>query len=171
MLILALCLGLQTTSFVLIMPLFSRRLAALGAGVEALSLSDLAFALTATLAAPFMGALADRFGRRPLMLGSLAVYIGAFTGYLLAPSADIFIALRGLAGAFTAGLSPAIFGIISDLAPADRRAQWISIVSGGSAFGWIAGPLIGGLLYDRWGYAVPFMLSIALAALACWLPP
>ena len=165
MFVLAICMGLQVTSYVLIMPLFSRRLAALGAGVEVLSFSDLAFALTATLAAPIMGALADRFGRRPLVLGSLAVYIGAFTGYLLAPSAAIFIALRAFAGAFTAGLSPAIFGIIADLAPGDRRAQWISIVSGGSAFGWIAGPLLGGLLYDRWGYEVPFMLSIALAAL------
>lgn len=165
MLVLALLLGMQTTSYVLIMPLFSRRLAALGAGIGALSLSDLAFALTATLSAPLMGALADRFGRRPLVLVPLAVYIIAFTGYLLAPSAEVFIGLRALAGAFTAGLSPAIFGIISDLASNDRRAKWISIVSGGSAFGWIAGPLVGGMLYDRWGFEVPFILSIVLAAL------
>ena len=165
MLVLALILALQTTSYVLIMPLFSRRLSALGAGVEALSLSDLVYALTAMLAAPFMGALADRIGRRPLALASLGAYIGAFTGYLLAPTAAVFIALRALAGAFTAGLSPAIYGIISDLAPEKRRAQWISIVCGGSAFGWIAGPLIGGMLYDRWGYMVPFGLAIALAAL------
>jgi MFS family permease len=163
---LAICLALQTTSYVLIMPLFSRRLSALGAGVEALSLSDLAYAVTATLAAPLMGALADRIGRRPLALTSLAVYIGAFTGYLLAPSAGVFIALRALAGAFTAGLAPAIYGIIADLAPEKRRAQWISIVCGGSSFGWIAGPLVGGLLYDRWGYEVPFILAIALASLA-----
>ncbi len=165
MFILAICLALQTTSYVLIQPLFSRRLSALGAGVAALSLSDLAFALTSTLAAPLMGALADRFGRRPLVLVALAVYGAAFTGYLLAPSAAVFIALRALAGIFTAGLSPAIFGIIADLAPAAQRARWISIVSGGSAFGWIAGPLVGGLLYDRWGYEVPFILSIGLAVL------
>ncbi len=166
MFILALCMGLQTTSYVLIMPLFSRRLSALGAGVEALSLSDLAFALTATLAAPFMGALADRFGRRPLVLGALATYVIAFTGYLLVPSAAVFIAMRALAGVFTAGLAPAIAGIISDLAPGGRRAQWISFIGGGSSFGWIAGPLIGGMLYDRWGIEVPFGLAIALAVLA-----
>jgi DHA1 family tetracycline resistance protein-like MFS transporter len=165
MLILAVCMGLQTTAFVLIMPLFSRRLSALGAGVEALSLSDMAYALTATLAAPFMGALADRFGRRPLALGSLAAYACAFTGYLLAPSAQVFILLRALTGAFTAGLAPAIYGLIADLAPSDRRAQWISIVCGGASFGWIAGPLVGGLLYDRWGYGIPFGLSIAIAVL------
>ncbi len=165
MFVLAICLALQTTSYVLILPLFARRLSALGAGVEALSLSDLAYALTSTLAAPLMGALADRFGRRPLVLMALAMYAAAFTGYLLAPSASVFIALRALAGIFTAGLSPAIFGIIADLAPGAKRAQWISIVSGGSAFGWIAGPLLGGLLYDRWGYQVPFVLAIGLAVL------
>jgi DHA1 family tetracycline resistance protein-like MFS transporter len=125
----------------------------------------MAYAITATLAAPFMGALADRFGRRPLVLGSLAAYACAFTGYLLAPSAQAFILLRALAGASTAGLLPAIIGLIADLAPSDRRAQWIGIVSGGASFGWIAGPLVGGLLYDRWGYGIPFGLSIAIAAL------
>ncbi len=165
MFILAVCMGLQTTSFVLIMPLFSRRLSALGAGVEALSLSDMAYAITGTLAAPFMGALADRFGRRPLVLGSLAAYACAFTGYLFAPSAQGFILLRALAGASTAGLVPAITGLIADLAPSDRRAQWIGIVSGGASFGWIAGPLVGGLLYDHWGYGIPFGLSIAMAVL------
>jgi MFS family permease len=165
MLILALCLGMQTTAFVLIMPLFSRRLSTLGAGVEALSLSDMAYALAGTLAAPFMGALADRLGRRPLILSALAAYACAFTGYLLAPSAQVFILLRTLAGAFTAGLAPAILSLIADLAPAERRAQWIGVVSGGASFGWIAGPLLGGLLYDRWGYGLPFGLSIALAVL------
>lgn len=163
MLILALCMGMQTTAFVLIMPLFSRRLSSLGAGIEALSLSDMTYALAATLAAPLMGALADRFGRRPLILGALAVYACAFTGYLLAPSAQVFILLRTLAGAFTAGLAPALMSLIADLAPAERRAQWIGIVSGGGSFGWIAGPLLGGLLFDHWGYGLPFGLSIALA--------
>lgn len=96
---LAVCLALQMTSFVMILPLFSRRFTAFGAGVEALSASALAYALTSTVAAPFMGALADRFGRRPLVLGPLAVYVLAFSGYLLAPDATWFIGLRGAAGA------------------------------------------------------------------------
>jgi MFS family permease len=161
---LSLCLALQMTSFVMILPLFSRRFADFGAGVEELSASALAYALAATFAAPFMGALADRFGRRPLVLAPLAVYVLAFSGYLWAPTAAWFIALRGLAGAFTAGLIPAITGIVADLAPDDRRAQWIGILNGGASVGWIVGPIIGGMLYDRWGYTVPFGASIALAA-------
>jgi len=166
MLILAVCMALQMTSFVLIQPLFARRFSQLGAGVQALGESAIAYALAATLAAPFMGALADRFGRRRIVLVSLGVYVLAFTGYLLAPSASWFILLRGLAGAFTAGLVPAVTGIVADIAPADRRAQWIGIVNGGASVGWIVGPILGGTLYDHWGYVPALGVSIFLAAVA-----
>jgi MFS transporter, DHA1 family, multidrug resistance protein len=163
MIVLAVCMALQITSFVMILPLFSRRLNEIGAGANALGASAMAFALAATLSAPFMGGLADRFGRRPLVLGSLAAYVLAFSGYLLASSALAFIVIRALAGAFTAGLIPAVTGIAADLAPTERRAQWIGWVSGGAAIGWIVGPILGGVLYDHWGYGVPFMVSIIMA--------
>jgi MFS family permease len=166
---LALCMALQMTGFVLIMPLFARRISAFGGGVQALALSAMAFALTSTLAAPWMGALADRFGRRPLILASLFAYVLAFSGYLLVTSAWMFILLRGIAGAFTAGLFPAISGSVADLAPANRRAGWLGIVSGGASSGWIIGPLLGGLLYDRFGYVVPFAVSIAMAVVTLLL--
>jgi DHA1 family tetracycline resistance protein-like MFS transporter len=115
--------------------------------------------------APFMGALADRFGRRPLILASLAAYMAAFTGYLLVPSAPGLIIMRGLAGAFTAGLVPAVTGLASDIAPQERRAQWMGYVIGGASFGWVAGPLAGGLIYDQWGYSSALAVSIAIAGL------
>ena len=160
---LSVCMALQMTSFVMILPLFARRFAELGAGVETLSLSAMAYALTSTLTAPFMGALSDRIGRRPLVLLSLAAYILAFSGYLLASSPEMIILLRGMAGAFTAGLVPAVLGIVSDLAPTDHKAQWIGFVNGGASVGWIVGPVIGGALYDHWGYKISLIVSIILA--------
>ena len=164
-LILSACMALQMTSFVIILPLFARRFSELGAGVELLGISAMAYALAATLAAPFMGALADRFGRRRLVLVSLAIYVLAFAGYRFATSALAIVILRALAGAFTAGLMPAVNGIVADLAPNDRKAQWISFVSGGASVGWIAGPILGGVLYDRWGYGAALSVSILLAAI------
>jgi DHA1 family tetracycline resistance protein-like MFS transporter len=156
-------MALQMTGFVMILPLFARRFESFGAGVEALGVSAMAYALTSAIAAPFIGMLADRFGRRPIILLSLSAYVLAFSGYLFAASAWLVILLRGLAGVFTAGLIPAIIGSVSDLASENRRAQWIGIVNGGASAGWIAGPLLGGLLYDRFGYVVPFAASIATA--------
>jgi MFS family permease len=168
-------MALQMTGFVLILPLFARRFESFGAGVQALGVSAMAYALTSTFAAPFVGILADRFGRRPIILLSLAAYVLAFSGYLFATSAWLLITLRGLAGVFTAGLLPAMMGSVGDLAPQDRRGQWIGIVNGGASAGWVAGPLLGGLLYDRFGYTVPFAASIAMAAgallLAAFLIP
>ena len=166
---LAACMALQMTGFVIILPLFARRFESFGAGVQALGASAMAYALTSTLAAPFIGMLADRIGRRPIILISLAAYVLAFTGYLVATSAWWFILLRGLAGALTAGLVPAILSIVGDLAPENRRAQWIGIVNGGASAGWILGPLLGGLLYDHFGYGVPFTTSILMAVSALLL--
>lgn len=160
---LASCMALQMTGFAMLLPLFARRFDSFGAGVEALGASAIALALTSTFAAPFIGILADRFGRRPIILLSLAAYVLAFSGYLFAASAWQLILLRGLAGVFTVGLLPAMTSIVGDLAPGNRRAQWIGIVSGGASAGWIVGPLLGGLLYDRFGYVVPFAASITMA--------
>ncbi len=166
MICLAACIALQMTSFVIILPLFARRFSEFGAGVAELGTSEIAYALAATVCAPLMGALADRIGRRPVVLVGLAVYVLAFTGYLFAYSATAFIIIRGLAGALTAGLIPAATGMVADLAPADRRAQWIGVLSGGASFGWIAGPILGGVLFDNWGYSTALEVSIVVAAAA-----
>ena len=159
---LALCYAFQMTGFVMISPLFARLFESFGTGVQALGTSAMAYALTGTIAAPFMGMLADRIGRRPIILLSLAAYALAFSGYALAASAWLLILLRGLAGLFTAGLVPAIMSSVGDLAAENRRAQWIGIVNGGASGGWVVGPYVGGLLYDHFGYVLPFVISIAL---------
>ena len=138
--VLSICIALQMTGFAIILPLFAKRFTEIDAGVEALGISTIAFTLTSPLAAPFMGALADRIGRRPIVLISLAAYTAAFYGYLFATSTGAFIVIRGLAGAFTAGLIPAVTGLAADLAPKDRRAQWIGFVNSGSSLGRLPGP-------------------------------
>jgi DHA1 family tetracycline resistance protein-like MFS transporter len=159
-------MALQMLSYTLIMPIFARRLGQFGAGVEVLSMMALAYSISNTACSPYLGALADRIGRRPLILGSLGAYAAAFIGYLFAPSPMIFVLIRALAGALTAGLAPAVLGAVADITPQDGQARWIGVVSGGGSFGWIIGPTLGGLCFDRWGYTFPFMISIGIALLA-----
>ena len=162
---LAICTALQMTSYGMIFPLFARKIGDFGDGVEVLATSVMAYSLAGVIAAPFMGSLADRFGRRPLILGSFAIFTAAFTGYYLAATSLLFIVIRGLAGALTAGLGPATMGLVADIAPEDERARWIGIIGGGTSAGFIIGPVVGGLLYDKWGYGPPFLASIGLALL------
>ena len=165
----AACIALQMTGFAMFIPLFALRFDSFGAGVEALSTSDMACAVAFGFAAPFIGMLADRFGRRPVVLFSVAGRVLVFGGYLAAETAWQLILLRGLGGIFGAASLPIMMSIVGDLAPEDRRGQWIGIVNGGAGLGYIVGPSLGGLLNERFGYAVPAVIAIGMAAAALLL--
>jgi DHA1 family tetracycline resistance protein-like MFS transporter len=125
-----------------------------------------AYALAGIVASPLMGILADRVGRRPLVLGSLVSFALTNIGFLLATSTEMLIVMRALEGALSAGLFPAALGIVADIAPEDKRSRWLGFVTGGASVGWVLGPLAGGLLYDAWGFEAPFLLSAGMGLLA-----
>ena len=158
--------ALMMTGYGLVMPVFARRLSEFGDGVEELGLMTMSFALAQMIGAPLMGSLADRKGRRPIILLSLTAVMLQYIGYLLAPSTIFFILIRGAAGFLSAGLFPASMGVVSDLVSEDQRARWAGIVMGSYAVGMIFGPVIGGVLYDAFGYAAPFILSAVVAFMA-----
>jgi len=166
MAMLAFCVALMMTGFGIIMPVFARRLSEFGSGVEALGYMTMAFALAQFVAAPFMGSLADRYGRRPLIIIGLLAFATANVGFLFAASTNVFILVRLLEGAFTAGIFPAAMGMVSDIAPEEQRARWAGILMGSYGAGFILGPVLGGFLYDRWGFAMPFIASAVMATLA-----
>jgi len=165
-LLLAFSVALMMTGFGIIMPVFARRFAELGAGVRDLALMTVSFALAQFLASPLMGSLADRIGRRPLILVALASFAFANVGYLVASSVGSYVAIRTIAGIFTAGLFPSAMGVVGDLMPESQRARWIGIVMGGYGTGLVLGPVIGGVLYDGWGFSAPFVASIGMAVIA-----
>jgi multidrug resistance protein len=164
--LLAVSLGLLMTGYAITMPIFARRLGEFGSGVGALSLMSTAYALAGIVASPFMGTLADRIGRRPLVLGSLVSFALANIGFLLATSTEMLVVMRALEGALSAGLFPAALGIVADIAPEDKRSRWLGFVTGGASVGWVLGPLAGGVLYDAWGFEAPFLLSAGMGLLA-----
>ncbi len=158
--------ALMMTGFGIIMPVFARRLGEIGSGVETLGLMTMAFALAQFVVAPFLGNLADRIGRRPIVLFSLAAFGVANIGYLLVSSSIGYIVIRGLAGGLTAGLFPAAMGIVADIVSEKERGKWVGMVLGGYGIGFIFGPVMGGLLYDNWGFVAPFTTSALMAGIA-----
>ncbi len=54
-------------------------------------------------------------------------------------------------------------GVVGDIIAEERRAKWIGIIMAGYGVGFIFGPVMGGFLYDGWGFAAPFIASAVMA--------
>ncbi len=114
------------------------------------------------LCGPLAGGLGDRFGRRPVLLGSLG---GMAIDYLVvgfSPSIGWLFVGRFLAGIFGASYGPAM-AALADISSADDRAKSFGRISAAFGIGFVVGPALGGVLGTlgpRW----PFYAAAALAA-------
>jgi MFS transporter, DHA1 family, tetracycline resistance protein len=159
---------IDAIGFGLIMPVLPRLLMNVG-GIElprAITIGawmGLAMAVASFVAAPVMGNLSDRFGRRPVLLIALG---GLAIDYLLLAVAHalplIFLG-RVLSGMFGGSYGPAQ-AAIADITTPEDRAKTFGFVSAAFGVGFVAGPAIGGLLSD-FGDRAPFYVASAMAAL------
>ncbi|OBV11629.1 Bcr/CflA subfamily drug resistance transporter [Erythrobacter dokdonensis DSW-74] len=86
------------------------------------------YLLTAGIGSLVPGALADRFGRRPILLGAIAVYILLSVLSALAPTYDMLIAVRAAQGFFAAGIIALPPAIIRDRVGGDKMARMMSLI-------------------------------------------
>ena len=86
------------------------------------------YLLTGGLGSLVPGALADRFGRRPILLGAVTVYIALSILSALAPTYDTLIAVRAAQGFFAAGIVALPPAIIRDRVGGDRMARMMSLI-------------------------------------------
>ncbi len=95
--------------------------------------------------APLLGALSDRFGRRPILLWSLLGLGLHFLLLGLAPSLALMLVARIIGG--TAGASFSVANAYaSDVTPPERRAKSFGLIGAAFGVGFIVGPMVGGLL-------------------------
>ncbi|MER8443096.1 Tet(A)/Tet(B)/Tet(C) family tetracycline efflux MFS transporter [Mesorhizobium sp. M1066] len=122
-----------------------------------------AYAAMQFLFSPLLGALSDRYGRRPVLLLSLA---GAMADYLFmafAPTLPLLFVGRVIAGITGASMAVAS-AYIADITPEGRRARSFGQLSAAFGVGFIAGPALGGILGDIWLRA-PFLAAAVLNGL------
>jgi MFS transporter, DHA1 family, multidrug resistance protein len=114
----------------------------------------------------FIGGLADRFGRRPVLLVSLGLYVAASVAATFAASISLLILARILqAFGSTAGLTISRT-VVRDLAPRDAAASMIGYVTMGMVVAPLMAPALGGFIDDMFGWRAVFFVCAGLGVLA-----
>lgn len=119
------------------------------------------YALMQFMASPILGTLADRFGRRPVLLVSLC---GAGLDYILmafAPQLWILFVGRVISGLTGASMTVAS-SYMADLSDDSNRAANFGMIGAAWGIGFIVGPLVGGAL-GVYGHEAPFLAAAALS--------
>lgn len=159
---------LTGTSFTLVMPFISVFVEELGVGpglVEYYAgLAVSTNALAAALMAPIWGSLADRYGRKPMMVRAAFVMIFTMGGMAFVPNVFWLIVLRVLNGVFT-GYIPNATALIASQVPKDKTGYALGTLSTGAVAGNLIGPTLGGVLAEMFGVHTVFLLVGLLYAI------
>lgn len=172
--------------FGLILPLLPYYAESFGASAFIIGLLTASYAAVQLIGAPLLGRLSDRFGRRPILLLSLA---GTLIGFLLLAIAEpagkwlaetlglisltnIFIISILFLSRIIDGLTGANISVaqayITDVTDEENRAQGLGLIGAAFGLGFILGPAIGGIL-STYGYAYPALSAAALSLLSILL--
>lgn len=170
--------------FSLILPLLPYYAESYGASAALVGLLVASYAAAQLVGAPLLGRLSDRYGRRPVLLVSVA---GTLLGFLLlgfadpigrmlaaavAPgAANIFIIavlfLSRILDGLTGGNITVAQAYITDVTDEQNRARGLGMIGAAFGLGFIIGPAVGGAL-SQWGYNLPAFVAagVSLANLA-----
>ncbi len=165
--------------FSLILPLLPYYAESFGASAAVVGFLVASYAAAQLIGSPILGRLSDRYGRRPVLLFSVA---GTFTGFLLlafaepvgqgianifAPAAaNVFILavlfISRILDGLTGGNITVAQAYIADITDESNRAKSLGMIGTAFGLGFIIGPATGGLL-SQWGYNLPALAAAGVA--------
>jgi DHA2 family multidrug resistance protein len=139
--------------------------ASLSATQDTISWVLTSYIVASAIALPMSGWLADKVGRKRLLLISVVVFTGASVLCATAtslPEMVLFRALQGVGGAFIVPLAQAT---LFDINPREKHGQAMALFGGGVMIGPILGPVLGGWLTDNYNWRWVFLVNLPVGLL------
>lgn len=124
------------------------------------------YLLTSTAATPIFGKLSDLYGRKPLIVGGMLLFLAASGLCGLAQSMPMLVILRGVQGIGGGVMMVNAFSIVGDLFPPSERGRWQGLTSSTWGFASIVGPTVGGFLTDSLSWRWIFYVNLPIGAAA-----
>ncbi len=152
---------INSLGFGIIVPLLYSYGKKFGITQQTIGLLTAAFSIAQFFATPVLGALSDKFGRKPLLAISLVGTCVSFLMFAWAGNIWMLFAARILDG-LTGGNVSVAQAMVSDTSTPADRAKKFGILSSAFGFGFVIGPAVGGLL-SRYGEHTPFFFAAAIS--------
>lgn len=127
------------------------------------------YLLSATTATPLYGKASDIWGRRPLMMLAIGLFLAGSVACALAPDMLTLIVARGLQGLGGGGLISLAQTVLADVLTPKERSRYQAHVASVFALSSLMGPALGGLLSEYLHWSAIFWINLPLGALALWL--
>jgi MFS family permease len=156
----------QFLSFFLLLPALPVYARTLGIPESRIGLLTGAFPLAAMLIRPVAGWAADRYGRRPFLLGGALVFAVSSALYAVSGTLPGLMLVRGLHGCGMGLYPTGGMAMAADLAPPARRGYVMGLVGIAANVALAIGPAAGLLVVDRWGFGWLFAVSTGMALVA-----
>jgi MFS family permease len=137
-------------------------------GAELLPWVVTTYLVTSTATAPLYGKISDIYGRRLTLLACLAMFLVNSVICALAPNMLTLVIGRTLQGVGGGGLMLLAQSAIADVISARERGKFQVYIAGVFVISSVAGPLVGGVLADKWHWSTIFWLNVPLCIAAMW---
>ncbi len=115
-----------------------------------------AFSISRTFLLPYFGRQSDKKGRKPFIVAGLFAYTVVSLVFILSNSVESLIALRFLQGIASAMIMPAVQAYVGDITPSGREGFTMGLFNMSMFMGLSIGPLIGGIIRDRFSLDTSF---------------